>query len=190
MKFRTILVLIVLVGVLAGCGTGQAGQTVPLTEFDEVEISNGFYVDIVVGGEYSVKLKVADDILEHVEAVKDGSTLKIRPKPLHNIPHGASLNAEVIMPTLTSMTVQNGSHVTVNGSGGNATFNITGGSHADLGDFAVENAELTTTSGSHVTVNVSGRLDVKVSGGSHVRYSGEPQIGDVDFSGGSTFKEL
>ena len=182
-------ILIVLAVVLAGCGTSQTGQGVPLTDFDKVEISNGFHVDISVGGEYSVVLKVAEDVLGDIEAVKEGDTLKIRIRPFHAIGRGASLKAEVTMPALTGLTLQNGSHVTASGSGGDVTFNISGGSHANLDNFTVENADLTASGGSHVTMNVSGRLDVEVKGGSHVRYHGEPQIGDIDLSSGSTFKK-
>ena len=188
MKRIITLILIVLATVLAGCGTSQTGQNVPLTDFDKVEISNGFHVDISVGEEYSVVLKVAEDVLDDVEAVKEGDTLKIRTKPFHDTKR-VTLAAEVTLPTLTELTLQNGSHVTVSGPGSDVTFNISGGSHANMGDFNVENADLTVSGGSHVTVNVGGRLDVEVSGGSHVRYRGDPQIGDVDISGGSTFKE-
>ena len=68
------------------------------------------------------------------------------------------MKAEVTMPALTGLTVQNGSHVTVTGSGGDVTFDISGGSHANLGNFKVENADLTVIGGSHVTVHVSGDL--------------------------------
>ena len=183
------LVLIILAVTLVGCGTSQTVQGVSVADFDKVEISNGFHVDISVGEEYSVTLKVAEDILEDVEAVKEGDTLKIRIKPLHDIGRAATLEAEVTMPALTALTLQDGSHLTVRGSGSDAIFNISGGSHADLGKFAVINADLTATSGSHVTINVSGKLDVEVNGGSHVSYSGDPQIGDIDLSGGSTFSK-
>lgn len=184
MKLIIILILIVLVALSAGCGPKQE---VPLTDFNKVDIRHGFHVDISVGEEYNVVLEVADNVLEHVEAIKQGDTLIIRTKL--GIPRDASLKAKVAMPMLTGLTVQNGSHVTASGSSGDVTFNITGGSHANLGAFAVEDADLTVSGGSHVTVNVSGRLDVKVSGGSHVTYKGDPALGDVDVSGGSTFSK-
>ena len=93
------------------------------------------------------------------------------------------------MPALTDLSVKNGSHVTVSGSGNDVTFDFSGGSHVNLGGFLVENADLTVSGGSHVTINVSGTLDVNISGGSHVSYLGEPRISDVNISGGSTFKE-
>jgi len=185
MKRKMTLILITLVVVLAGCGTQQ---NVTLTDFDKVEIRDGFHVDISVGEEYSVVLKVTDDVFEHVEAVKEGDTLIIRIKPGHDT-REATLRAEVAMPALTDLMMNSGSWVTVRGSGEDVTISVKGGSHANLANFAVENADFTASSGSHVTLNVSGRLDVEVSGGSHVLYSGDPQIGDIDLSGGSTFKK-
>jgi len=181
MKRKMTLILIVLVAVLAGCGTKQE---VPLTDFDKVEIRNGFTVDISVGDEYNVAFKVAEDVLEHVEAVKEGNTLIIRVKPGHDT-KGASLAAEVTMPTLTALTLDNGSHVTVSGSGGDVTLSVAGGSGADLASFSVENADVTASRGSEVTVNVSGRLDASASGGSKVYYRGNPTLGTIEESGGS-----
>ncbi|MFC2007932.1 GIN domain-containing protein [Chloroflexota bacterium] len=183
------LILIVLVAIFSGCATNYPGQVVPATEFDKVEINSGFHVDIGVGEDYGVTLKVDEDILDDVEAVKDGDTLTIRVKLGHTIPRATTLGAEVTMPSLAALNLRSGSHVTVSGSGDDVTFDISGGSHADMGNFAAKNADLTATSGSHVTVNVSGKLDVKVSGGSHVTYKGEPQIGNIDISGGSTFSK-
>ena len=183
------LILIILALSLAGCGTSQIEQGVSATDFDKVEINNGFHVDIIVGEEYSVTLKAAEDILEDVEAVRDGDTLKIRVKPLHDIGRAASLKAEVTMPSLTALTLNGGSWVTVTGSGNDVTLKFTSGSHADLDNFKIANADLTVSGGSHVSLNVNGKLDVEVSGGSHVTYSGDPQIGDIDLSSGSTFSK-
>ena len=172
MKRKMTLILIVMVAVLAGCATKQEA---PLTDFDKVEILNGFTVNINVGEEYSVVLEVAEDVLEHVEAVNTGDTLIIRAKPGHDA-RGAALKAEVTMPTLRRLTLDNGSHVTVNGSGGDVTIIAKAGSVANLDDFAVENADVTELDGSQVTVNVTGRLVAKITGSSKIYYLGDPSI--------------
>jgi hypothetical protein len=182
-----ILVLIVLVAVLTGCIPPNPRYGVLVTDFDKVEIRNGFHVDVSVGEEYNVVLEVAENALQDVEAVKEGDTLIIRIKPGYDI-RKTSLRAEVAMPVLTGLTLQNGSHVSVSGSGDDVTFNISGGSHATLANFAVENADLTASGGSHVTLNVSGRLDAEVNGGSHVTYRGQPSLGNIDISEGSSFR--
>jgi hypothetical protein len=173
MKGKIVLTFVILAVLTAGCAT--TGKEVSLTGFDKVEIQDGFHVDILVGREYSVTLKVADDVLKKVEAVKQGDTLVIRAKPFQGIIAGSPA-AKVTMPALTALSLGSASHVSVKGSGDDLTLRASAGSHADLSDFRVENAEVTASSGSHVTVNVSGRLDASASGGSHIHYHGDPYL--------------
>jgi hypothetical protein len=105
-----------------------------------------------------------------------------------NLSGGSHLDGDIESGD-TSIKLSSGSHITLSGSGADTSYSISGGSHAKLGDFNVENAELTASGGSHATINVSGILDVIVNGGSHVSYKGDPSLGNVDVSGGSTFKE-
>ena len=181
MKGKILLTFVILAVLAAGCATGKQ---VPLTDFDKVEIQDGFHVDIIVGKEYSVTLKVDDDVLEKVEAVKQGDTLVIRAKPFQGIIPGSPA-AKVTMPALTALSLGSGSHVNVKGSGDDLTLRASAGSHADLSDFKVENADVTARSGSHVTVNVSGKLEVIASSGSHIYYLGDPFIRTNGVSSGS-----
>ena len=182
MKSRIVLTFVILAVLTAGCAT--TGIEVSLTDFDKVEIQDGFHVDITVGEEYSVTLEVDDDVLEKVETVKQGDTLIFRAKPFQGIIPG-SLVAEVTMPALTALSLGSGSHVNVKGSGDDLTLRASAGSHADLSGFKVENAVVTASSGSHVTVNVSGKLDASASSGSHIFYLGDPYIRDSGGSSGS-----
>jgi hypothetical protein len=186
MKGKIVLTIVILAVLTAGCAT--TGKEVPLTDFDKVEVQDGFHVDIVVGEEYSVTLKVDDDVLEKVEAVKQGDTLIFRAKPLQGIIPG-SLAAKVTMPALTALSLGSGSHVNVKGSGDDLTLKASAGSHADLSDFKVENAVVTASSASHVTVNVSGKLDASASGGSHITYLGDPYIRSSNVPSGSIIQK-
>jgi hypothetical protein len=78
MKGTIVLTFVILAVLTAGCATGEK---VSLAGFDKVEVQDGFHVDIIVGKEYSVTLKVDDDVLKKVEAVKQGDTLIFRAKP-------------------------------------------------------------------------------------------------------------
>ena len=186
MKGKIVLTIAILAVLTAGCAT--TGKEVSWTDFDKVEIQDGFHVDIIVGKEYSVTLKVDDDVLKKVEAVKQGDTLVIRAKPFQGIIPG-SLAAKVTMPALTALSLGSASHVNVKGSGDDLTLKASAGSHADLSGFRVENAVVTASSGSHVTVNVSGKLDASASGGSHIHYHGDPYIRDSGVSSGSMIQK-
>jgi hypothetical protein len=181
MKGKIVLTIVILAVLTAGCATGKE---VPLTNFDKVKIQDGFHVDITVGEEYCVTLKVDDDVLERVETVKQGDTLVIRAKPLQGIIPGSPA-AKVTMPALTALSLGSASHVSVKGLGDELTLKASAGSHADLSDFKVENAVVTASSGSHVTVNVSGKLDASASGGSHIHYLGDPYIRSSNVPSGS-----
>jgi len=186
MKNKILFTLVILAVLTAGCAT--TGKEVPLTDFNRVEIQDGFHVDIIVGKEYSVTPNVDDDVLRKIEVVRQGDTLIFRAKPSQGIIPG-SLIAEVTMPSLTALSLGSGSHVNVNGSGDELTLKASAGSHADLSDFKVENAVVKASSASHVTVNVSGKLDASASGGSHIFYLGDPYIKTSNVSSGSIIQK-
>lgn len=81
---------------------------------------------------------------------------------------------------------QGASVITLTGTGGDANVRLEGASQADLSDFPVANADLRLEGASQASVNTDGRLDVRLSGASHVSYSGEPTLGETDMEGAST----
>jgi len=50
----------------------------------------------------------------------------------------------------------------------------------------VGDADVEASGASTVTVNASERLDANASGASHIKYLGNPSLGTVDTSGGSS----
>jgi len=182
MKNKYLLTIVILTVLAAGCTT--TGRDISLTDFDKIEIQDGFHVDIIVGEEFSVTLDVDDNTLRKIEVVKQGDTLIFRVRPFQGIISG-SLVAEVTMPALTALSLGSGSHVKVTGSGDSLILRAVAGSHADLSGFRVENADVTARSASHVTVNVTDKLDATASSGSHIYYLGDPYVRDSGVSSGS-----
>jgi len=82
-----------------------------------------------------------------------------------------------------------GSRIELEGSADNLVADCSGGSQLELDSFPVGNADIEISGGGSGDIDVSGTLDLNLSGGSRVLYSGEPKIGDIDLSGGSTFKK-
>lgn len=64
-----------------------------------------------------------------------------------------------------------------------------GASHAELSDFTVHDARVNLSGASQVTVNLDGRLDADLSGASTLLYIGEPTLGDISVTGGSTISK-
>ena len=212
-----ISVLLVIATLLAGCGglvslTGSGNvvtQEEAITGFDRLDVSDGFQVDVSQGDTFSVVIRVDENLVEDLQVVKDGSTLKISLKPgrSYNL-ENATLEADVTMPELTgaalaggshlvgdveagdvTFKLSGGSHVTLSGSAGDLTIDADGGSHATLADLQVVNASVDARGGSHATVNPSDRLDSVAKGGSHVRYLGSPTLGTIDTDSSSSFKQ-
>ena len=62
---------------------------------------------------------------------------------------------------------------------------VSGGSRLDLPQLTAGDADLTLSGGSNGRVMVTGTLNAEASGGSRLEYSGSPQLGTIDVSGGS-----
>jgi hypothetical protein len=80
------------------------------------------------------------------------------------------------------------SQIELTGSGGNVSIELSGASQADLEDFAVNDAVINFTGASDGSLEINGRLDVSLSGASELQYSGNPILGDLDITGGSSLK--
>jgi hypothetical protein len=83
------------------------------------------------------------------------------------------------------------SRVVLEGSATGLILEGSGASSLDLADFTVNTAEVELNGASEATVNVQERIDpVDVSGASRLRYLGDPSLGDVSTSGGSSVDKV
>jgi len=190
MKKLIVFFLSVLVVMTAACsqittGSGEiVTQQMDITGFDKLDISQGFNAEINQGDEYTIVIRIDDNLLEYLQVEKVGDALRISLE--QNRVFGIStLQAEVTMPTLTRLDVSGGSDATVSGTGDDISVYASGGSDADLASFSVVNANIDASGGSDVTINASGTLNVDASGGSQVYYLGSPTMGQINTSGGS-----
>jgi serine/threonine-protein kinase len=212
----SMLVLLVVAALLAGCALGfitGSGNVITqeedYTDFDRLDISDGFHVDVSQGDDFSVVIRIDDNLLNHLRVAKQGETLSIGLDPGTNVRGDrVTLEADVTMPELAgadlsggshlngdlqvadlTLKLSGGSHATLGGSAGDLTVDASGGSHAKLGGLSVADAGVDASGGSHVTVKPSGTLDADASGGSHVRYLGSPSLGKIDISGGASVEQ-
>lgn len=79
-----------------------------------------------------------------------------------------------------------GSTLTGQGSGNNLSAGLSGASTLDFSNFHVNDTRAELTGASHAVINLDGRLDVAATGASAVEYVGEPTLGNINTSGGST----
>jgi hypothetical protein len=232
--FKQIILILFMVILVSGCApitlTGS-GNVVTREEvisgFEEVDISHSFIATISQGDNHSVVIRVDDNLVEHLQVVKEGSTLKIGLRPNRNYTiRDATMEIQVIMPELTGLDLSSSSHATITGfkstkdlsvdlssssslqgdieagdvsfdlssssemrltgSGGDATIDISSSSELNLSEFPVTNASVKASSSSTATVNASGKLNVDASSSSNVYYLGNPTLGEIDTSSGSS----
>jgi len=75
------------------------------------------------------------------------------------------------------------------GAADNMLISASGASRLELSDFPVHKVNVVLSGASHATINLDGRLDANLSGASHVRYIGDPTMGNIQTSGDSTVEK-
>jgi hypothetical protein len=176
-----------------------------LQGFTVVNVGNGFHVEIVQGSEYRISVSIDDNMLDRLVVQKDGDKLKIDLKP--GSYSNLNLEAVITAPSLNgvelsggshgdvtgidsssefSVTLSDGSEVVIVGSAGTLRVDASDGSRLDLSRFEVDSAVVVLSDGSHGSVYADERLDVDMSDGSHLDYYGDPTLGRIDLSDGST----
>ena len=172
------LVLILSVALLAGCtppGPPITGSSKVVTQeeeisgFDKVEVSDAFKVEISQGETFSVVVRLDDNLLQYLEVVKRGSTLKIG-LTTNRIVRDSTQEAEVTMPGLTGLDLSGASQATITGFQSANPFDadVSGASHL-RGDIEAGNARFDVSGASHVTFRGSaGDVTVDASGASSV----------------------
>jgi hypothetical protein len=185
---------------LSGCGvtslTGTGGEVVTreeaVSDFDRIEASNGFKVNVSQGDEYGLILRVSESVSDQVEAEVDDGTLRLGLKPSAMINIGDfELEADVTMPVLKGIEASGGSHVYLEGLSSSEDLDVTqsGGSHLN-GDLEAGDLTIELGGGSHATLSgTAGNLTLEAGGGSHAKL-GELVVNDADVeaSGGSHVK--
>lgn len=103
---------------------------------------------------------------------------------------GSALEGDFTTSEDAHFDLSGGSTVSLDGAANDLTIDVSMGSHLDLSDFTIHNAAVDLSGGSEATINLDGRLDADLSGGSHLFYIGNPTMGDIDTSGGSTLEPV
>jgi len=81
------------------------------------------------------------------------------------------------------------SSLELEGSANDVDIQASGASHVKLADFSVADADINLSGASDATVNASGRLGGDLSGASRITYMGNPTLGSISASGGSTISQ-
>lgn len=77
----------------------------------------------------------------------------------------------------------------LHGSGSTIRIDGSGASNVSLEDFPVTDASISLSGASRAVVKLDGRIDLDLSGASNVEYIGNPRLGSINMSGGSTVNQ-
>jgi hypothetical protein len=176
MKFKVRVTLIAFGLAVAGCNVVQGSGDVttidvPIDDFSRLEVSHSFEVNVTVGDEPSLTLRVDDNLEDSLNVGVTDSTLRIGLQPRTAVSN-ATLEADV---TVTSL-------------------------DAIVGSGAV-NIHLDTLTGSTLELQVSGAseidgavdfesMDGQISGASNISLSGRIATLDIEASGASDLSLL
>jgi len=174
----TMLVLFLLVALSVGCTPPGApitasGNVVTQEEeisgFDKVEVSHAFKVDISQGETFSVVVRIDDNLLQYLDVVKQGSTLKIGLKT-GRVSRDSTREVEVIMPGLTGLDLSGASQGTITGFKSTNALNVDLSAASHLrGDIEAGDAQFDVSDASQVTLGGSaGDVTIDASGASTV----------------------
>ena len=146
---------------------------VTMPDIDKLELSGGAKVQIN-GFDSSNNLPVTLSGGSHLNGSINARDVNLS---LSGGSHVTTLSgsADNLMANLSG-----GSHVTLSGSADSIDIKGSGGSHYNLQDYSVSDADINLSGGSHANVHVNGTLNVDISGGSEVSYTGEPTLGDIE----------
>jgi hypothetical protein len=195
-KIKALIPLLATI-LLIGCaqvtitGSGNVvSQEEAISGFDKVDISQSFSVEITQGDNFEVLIHVDDNLVEHLNVVKQGSTLKIGLKPTTSYTIlDATMEAEVTMPELIGLELSGNSDATVSGfeSSQSLVIDLSGNSKLQ-GDIQAGDTSFDVSGNSSATVAGSaGDVSVDASGSSEVDLTDFPASdGTVNASGAST----
>lgn len=172
---KNFIVLALLLGLVSSCGIGIRGngevatRSVQITNFNSLDISGAFAVELTQGASYSITITTDENIHPHIDMVKSGSTLAISSRK--NIAHSTELLVKIQMPALEE--------IEASGAVNLRTLNTFSGDDLKL-DFSGAQE-------SNLSVNYS-NIEISSSGASETTLSGTAENLSIDGSGACEVK--
>ena len=155
-------------GVLVGSGNLNTEQH-SVKEFTGVDISSAFEFEIKQADSYGVNITADDNIINRIEVIKEGNTLKIGLKNTVSL-GPVTLKAVITMPKLTSLVVSGAARGTITDFNSAEKFTL------DISGAGKVSGDIT-----------AGDADFDISGASVVQLEGSANNITADVSGASRF---
>jgi hypothetical protein len=205
-KYYLTVLIVLMATQLAGCsmdivlpdnsisivGSGNlVSREEDIAGFDRIDVSQAFQIDIRQGEEYSVIVRVDDNVVEYLQVVKEGNTLVIDLDSSLSSGYSftnVTMEAEVTMPSLTGVDASGACDVTVTGFASSESLDVhLSGSSSLEGDIEAGDARIHASGASDVDLTGSAQdLTLDVSGSSEANLANFAAIdAEVEASGAS-----
>ncbi len=175
--------------VISGSGKPTT-RTFDFSDFTSISLSNSFQAEITRADSFGVEITADDNLFDHIQVTKQGTTLQITLDETHQYSFGPNtLKAKLTLPTLTGVTLSGASHATLSGfeSTQDLNVNVSGASRLD-GDIESGAARIDANGGSQVSLQGSGQnATLRASGASQLQLGHFAlDSANVNLSGAST----
>jgi hypothetical protein len=169
----------------AAASSAASSSALALAPFDSVAATTGTAVAIEVaeGASQSVTVEYASDYSgKPLKVSVDGTTLMVDHQD--GVTSGSAV-VRAVVPSITSLTADEGSNISGSGSVDTLQVRADEGSNLALGDLQVKNLTVTLDEGSNGTVYASESITGSVQSGSNLVVTGSPTKNTVTASEGS-----
>lgn len=180
MRALGLLIMLSLVACSAGnAETGEAAEAqgrgptrdYDVSGFSAVSLRGSDDVEVRVGPAFSVRAQGPEELLERLEIVRDGDTLRVgRKSGSFSWRGGQGVTVYVTMPSIAAASVAGSGDMVVNGvSGGRFKASLAGSGDLSVPGMRVEDAELSLAGSGDLTgAGVARRLAVNLAGSGDV----------------------
>ncbi|KXK01564.1 MAG: hypothetical protein UZ17_ACD001001790 [Acidobacteria bacterium OLB17] len=178
-----------------------------VADFDRLEVSGVFDVEVTRGDAYSVEVTADDNILPLIRTEVDDRTLSIFADA--KISKSSKLRVVITAPNIEyaetsgvsklvlndvsneslSLRASGASSITASGTTGSLSVDISGASKAESSKLSAKRATVETSGASNACINATDALDAHASGASHIKYIGSPGSLEMDRSGAATISQ-
>ena len=168
----------------------SAQTTVPLAQFNSIELRGGGHVVLRHGAQQKVTIVQGSTKYTKFE-MEDAGKLVIDACN-SDCPMQYDLEIEIVTPDVHAVAISGGGRIeSAPGfpAQGAITAAVNGGGHIDLRNVAAENGTAAVDGGGHIEIKASLHLTAAVNGGGNIRYVGNPQVTTAIDGGGSVQRE-
>src|SRR5262249_39013715 len=141
-----------------------------LADFTTVEVDRTFQVELTRADSFRVAITTDDNLLPHVQTLKDGSRLRLSVDPNLKSFSATSLKATIAMPSLEGLRAASGTRVTTKGFKSAKAFQANIASSTLEGDIEASSVDLDVAGSGRVTLKGQAK-EIKISASQACRLS-------------------